>query len=134
MRFWSVKPVRWKPTPLESSGGRAIVAGMFLRTHHRRKYGKDHYYFSVVENRRVAGGKKAPKTGRMTPAQLLVEGSITHVQESTTGGSGGISFRGINLGGSKDHAEINVTINLVDSTTGQVKASTKVGFNVYRKK
>ena len=31
---------------------------------------------------RVAGGKKAPKMGRMTGAQLLVKGAITHVQET----------------------------------------------------
>src|SRR5215469_15667181 len=28
---------------------------------------------------RTAGGKKAPVTGQMTPAQLLVKGAITHV-------------------------------------------------------
>ena len=75
---------------------------------------------------RTAGGKKAPKMGRVTPGQLLVRGSITHVQSSTTGGSGGIGFKGIRLGGSGDHAEINVTIYLVDSETGQVKASSDV--------
>lgn len=75
---------------------------------------------------RTAGGKKAPKTGQMTPAQLLVKGEITHVQESTTGGGGGVSLYGFRLGGSKDTAEINATIYIIDSTTGQVKASTKV--------
>lgn len=75
---------------------------------------------------RVAKGKKAPKIGRMTPAQLLVKGAITHVQASTTGGSGGINIKGFRLGGSKDRAEINVTIYLVDSETGQVKASKSV--------
>ncbi len=75
---------------------------------------------------RVAGGGKTPKTGQMTPAQLLVKGAITHVQSSTTGGGGGLNFKGISLGGSKDTAEINATIYLVDSETGQVKASTKV--------
>ena len=75
---------------------------------------------------RAAGGKKAPATGQMTPAQLLVRGSVTHVQESTTGGRGGVSFRGIRVGGSGDKAEVNITIYLVDSSTGQVKASTKV--------
>lgn len=75
---------------------------------------------------RMAGGKKAPKTGQMTPAQLLVKGEITHVQSSTSGGEGGLSFKGIRLGGSKDTAEINATIYIVDSTTGQVKASQKV--------
>jgi hypothetical protein len=28
---------------------------MFLRAHHRRKNGKQHRYFSIVENRRIAG-------------------------------------------------------------------------------
>ncbi len=75
---------------------------------------------------RTAKGKKSAKMGRMTPAQLLVRGSVTHVQQSTAGGSGGLSFKGIRLGGSKDSAEVNITMYLVDSETGQVKASTKV--------
>lgn len=75
---------------------------------------------------RVSGGKKAPATGKMTPAQLLVRGSVTHVQDSTSGGGGGINIKGISLGGSKDNAEVNITMYLVDSRTGQVKASTKV--------
>lgn len=75
---------------------------------------------------RMAGGKKAPKMGRMTPAQLLVRGSVTHVQHSTGGGSVGIGFKGIRLGGDSDRAEVNITIYLVDSETGQVAASTKV--------
>lgn len=75
---------------------------------------------------RVAGGKKAPKIGRMTPAELLVKGAITHVQGSTTGGGGGINIKGFRLGGSSDRAEINVTFYLVDSETGQVKGSTSV--------
>ena len=75
---------------------------------------------------RMAGGKKAPQVGRMTPAQLLVRGSITHVQDDTTGGGGGLSFKGIRIGGSKGKTEVNITIYLVDSETGQVKASQKV--------
>ncbi len=74
---------------------------------------------------RMAGGKKAPKMGRMTPAQLLVKGEITHVQE-TKGGGGGFGFKGITVGGNAGSAEINITIYLVDTTTGQVKASKTV--------
>ena len=74
---------------------------------------------------RAAGGKKAPKMGRMTPAQRLVKGAITHVQE-TKGGGGGFGFKGITLGGDAGSAEINITIYLVDSATGQVKASKSV--------
>jgi hypothetical protein len=75
---------------------------------------------------RTAGGGKTPATGQMTPAQLLVKGAITHVQDSTTGGGGGIGVGRLRVGGAKDTAEINATIYLVDSTTGQVKASTSV--------
>ncbi|MCG2658869.1 MAG: CsgG/HfaB family protein, partial [Kiritimatiellae bacterium] len=75
---------------------------------------------------RMAGGKKAPKTGQMTPAQLLVKGAITHVQGSTTGGGAGVNVLGFRIGGSTDKAEVNATIYIIDSTTGQVKAQTKV--------
>ena len=75
---------------------------------------------------RTAKGKKTAKMGRMTPAQLLVRGAITHVQEKTAGGSGGLAFKGIKLGGSGGNAEVNITIYLVGSETGQVKASQKI--------
>ena len=75
---------------------------------------------------RTAGGKKAPATGQMTPAQILVKGAITHVQDKTSGGGGGISIRGIRVGGRGGQAEINTTIYMVDSTTGQVLASKSV--------
>jgi len=69
---------------------------------------------------RMAGGKKAPKTGQMTPAQLLVKGAITHVQDSTTGGDAGINVMGFRIGGGGDKAEINATIYIIDSTTGRL--------------
>lgn len=75
---------------------------------------------------RTAKGKKTAQIGQMTPAQLLVRGSVTHVQQSTTGGGGGLSFMGVRVGGSTDSAEVNITMYLVDSETGQVKASSKV--------
>lgn len=72
---------------------------------------------------RTATGKKSAKIGRMTPAQLLVRGSVTHVQNDTASGGGGLNFAGISIGGSGGKSEINITIYLVDSETGQVKAS-----------
>ena len=75
---------------------------------------------------RTAGGNKAPVTGQMTPAQLLVKGKITHVQDDTAGGHGGVSFGGIRVGGAGGSGEVNATIYIVDSTTGQVLASKSV--------
>lgn len=75
---------------------------------------------------RTAQGAKTPVTGQMTPAQLLVKGDITHVEYQTSGGSGGIRIDRVRIGGKKEKAEINATIYIVDSTTGQVLASTNV--------
>ena len=75
---------------------------------------------------RTAGGDKAPVKGNMTPAQLLVKGEITNFQDGTEGGGGGIGFAGIRVGASGRVAEINAVVYIVDSTTGQVKASKKV--------
>src|SRR5947207_13978540 len=35
---------------------------MFLRSTNRKKDGKDHRYFSIVENRRLPGGKSVQRT------------------------------------------------------------------------
>ncbi len=79
-----------------------------------------------VASGRTAGGKKAPVTGQMTPAQLLVKGAITHVQGDTGGGHGGIRIKGFRIGGKGGKGEVNATIYIVDSTTGQVLASKSV--------
>jgi curli biogenesis system outer membrane secretion channel CsgG len=75
---------------------------------------------------RTAQGVKAPVTGQMTPAQILVKGAITNVQDRTSSSGGGISIGGISLGGGGGTAEINITMYMVDSTTGMVLASTSV--------
>lgn len=74
---------------------------------------------------RTAQGGKTPVIGQMTPAQILVKGAITHVQD-TGHSSGGISIGGISLGASGGKAEVNITMYMVDSTTGQVLASKSV--------
>ena len=74
----------------------------------------------------TAGGAKAPVSGQLTPAQLLVKGAITHVQDNTAGGGGGIRVKGFKIGGKGGQGEVNATIYVVDSTTGQVLASTNV--------
>jgi len=80
----------------------------------------------LVASGRTAKGKKAPKIGRLTPAQLLVKGAVTHVQKDTSGKSGRFNIKGISLGGSRGQAEINITMYIMDSETGQVKASQKI--------
>lgn len=74
---------------------------------------------------RAAGGGKKVKTGKMTPAQLIIKGEITHFAEDTVGGGGGVSFKGIRLGAKGGSSEINVVMYIVDSSTGQIMASKK---------
>lgn len=74
---------------------------------------------------RAAGGGKTVVTGQMTPAQLLVKGTITHFQDGTSGGGMGIGIKGFRIGASGGKAEINVVLYIVDSSTGQVMASKK---------
>lgn len=77
---------------------------------------------------RTAKGKKTAKIGRMTPAQLLVRGSITNVQDTGSKG-GGVSLFGVRVGADMGNSEIDITIYLVNSETGQVVASKKVTGN-----
>jgi len=39
-----------------------LLFPVFLRSTNRKKDGKDHRYFSIVENRRVAGAKSVQRT------------------------------------------------------------------------
>jgi len=59
------------------------------------------------------------------PAQLLVKGVITHVQ-NTGGQAGGFGIHGIYLGGANSKSEINITMYVVEAGTGQVLASKSV--------
>ncbi len=59
------------------------------------------------------------------PAQLLVKGVITHVQ-NTGGQAGGFAIGGIYLGGTNSKSEINITMYVVEAGTGQVLASKSI--------
>lgn len=80
----------------------------------------------LVASGATAQGAKAPQQGQLTPAQILVRGAITQVQHDTSGGRGGVRVGGLRVGGSGSKSEINITIYMVDSTTGQVLASQSV--------
>jgi len=65
-----------KTYPIAGLLFRCETIGMFLRSYKRKKNGKWHEYFSVVENRRVANGKAVQRT-------VLYLGEITSSQEDT---------------------------------------------------
>jgi len=75
---------------------------------------------------RTAQGAITPGVGNMTPAQILVKGAITHVQNNTSGGGGGVSIGGISLGGASANSQVNVTMYMIHTSTGQILASKSV--------
>ena len=75
---------------------------------------------------RTTQGAITPGVGNMTPAQILVKGAITHVQNNTSGGGGGISIGGVTLGGASSNSQVNVTMYMIHTSTGQILASKSV--------
>jgi curli biogenesis system outer membrane secretion channel CsgG len=68
---------------------------------------------------RVSRGTAA-KIGKLTGAQYLVMGTVSAYQENTSGGGGGLSFKGFSVGGKKSEAYMAVDLRVVDTTTGEV--------------
>src|SRR5258708_7572718 len=57
------KTVEWRPSAFPSTTDFwQSVVSMFLRSNNRQKDGKDHRYFSIVENHRISSGKTVQRT------------------------------------------------------------------------
>jgi curli biogenesis system outer membrane secretion channel CsgG len=61
------------------------------------------------------------KIGKLTGAKYLIFGTVSAFEQDTKGGGGGLSFRGINIGGKKEEAYIAVDLRVIDTTTGDVE-------------
>lgn len=61
------------------------------------------------------------KIGKLTGARYLVFATVTAFDSHTAGTGGGLSFRGIGIGGKKEDAYIAVDLRVVDTTTGEVE-------------
>lgn len=81
------------------------------------------------------------KMGELTGADYLVMGTVTSYEENTASTGGGISIRGISLGGKKSEAYIAVDVRVVNTTTGEIdysrtvegrSSSSGVSIGVYR--
>lgn len=80
---------------------------------------------NLAASGRVKGGTGA-KMGELTGAQYLVMGTVTSYEENVASTGGGLSFKGISLGGKKSDAYIAVDIRVVNATTGEVDFSRTV--------
>jgi curli biogenesis system outer membrane secretion channel CsgG len=66
------------------------------------------------------------KIGKLTGAQYLVFATVSAFDQQSKGGGGGLSFKGISIGGKKDDAYIAVDLRVVDTTTGEISFSRTV--------
>ena len=66
------------------------------------------------------------KIGELTGAQYLVLGTLTAFENNVQSTGGGISISGISIGGKKKNAYIAVDLRVVDTTTGEIRASRTV--------
>jgi len=81
------------------------------------------------------------KIGKLTGAKYLVFATVSAYEESVKGTGGGLSFRGISVGGKKEDAYLAVDLRVVDTTTGEIafsktiegrSSSTGMSLGVYR--
>jgi curli biogenesis system outer membrane secretion channel CsgG len=81
----------------------------------------------LEEQNLAASGRVAPgtgaKIGKVTGAEYLVTGTVTSYEENTSSTGGGLSFRGIGLGGKSSEAYLAVDIRVINTTTGDVDFS-----------
>jgi curli biogenesis system outer membrane secretion channel CsgG len=66
---------------------------------------------------------KLSKVGKVLGVKYVLTGSITKFSTETRGGA--VRVKGIGLGGKKAKSEVNLTVRIVDTTTGEILVSAK---------
>jgi curli biogenesis system outer membrane secretion channel CsgG len=74
----------------------------------------------LADSGRVKKGTGA-KIGKLTGAKYIITGSLSAYEENVQGTGGGLSFRGISVGGKKESAYLAVDLRVIDTTTGEVE-------------
>lgn len=97
-----------------------IVATEKFKAVERDKLGAILNEQDLAESGRIAKGTGA-KLGKMTGAQYLITGTVSAYEENTKGTGGGLSFRGISVGGKKEDAYMAVDLRVINATTGEIQ-------------
>jgi curli biogenesis system outer membrane secretion channel CsgG len=79
----------------------------------------------LADSGRVAK-KTGAKIGKLTGAQYIVVASLSAFEEDVKDTGGGVSFRGISVGGKKQDAYMAVDLRVIDTTTGEVELTRTV--------
>jgi len=75
---------------------------------------------------RAAKAKDVAQKGMIRSARYIATGTVTEITENQSGADGGISIRGIRLGGGRSEAQITVIVKLIDTTTSEIVAKERV--------
>lgn len=62
----------------------------------------------------------APKLGKILGAKYLVSATVSAFEKDTAKTGGGLSFKGISVGGKKGKAYVAVDLKVIDTTTGAI--------------
>lgn len=85
---------------------------------------RSHLEHVLNEQDLAAAGRIAPgsaaQLGQLTGAQYIVLGTVTSYEENVSDSGGGLSFRGISIGGNKGESYVAVDIRVVDAATGEL--------------
>ncbi len=74
----------------------------------------------LADSGRIKKGTGA-KIGKLTGAHYIITGSLSPYEEDEQGTCGGLSNRGISVGGKKESAYLAVDLRVIDTTTGEVE-------------
>ena len=75
---------------------------------------------NLAASGRVSAGTGA-QIGKLTGAQYLVMGTVTAFEEDTASTGGGVSIRGISLGGNSSKAYLAVDLRVINTTNGEIE-------------
>ncbi|HYR28027.1 MAG TPA: CsgG/HfaB family protein [Thermoanaerobaculia bacterium] len=80
----------------------------------------------VLEEQDLAASGRVSKStgakiGKLTGAQYLIMGQLSAFESDVKGTGGGVSFRGISVGGKKEDAYLAVDLRVINTTTGEIE-------------
>jgi curli biogenesis system outer membrane secretion channel CsgG len=80
----------------------------------------------VLEEQDLAASGRVSKStgakiGKLTGAQYLIMAELSAFETDVKGTGGGVSFRGVSVGGKKEDAYMAVDLRVINTTTGEIE-------------
>jgi curli biogenesis system outer membrane secretion channel CsgG len=69
---------------------------------------------------RTAKATNVAQTGKIRPARYIAAGSVTTVEDNTSGTDGGINIKGVRLSAGGGKSTVAIIVKIIDTTTGEI--------------